>query len=728
MKIKGIKYIAPCFDQSGYARASRGNILALHSLGIPVTVSPISFEKIHPDLNEHGKIITSLVNKEIDYNIVIVHSTPEFWEQYKEPGKTMVGYTIWETTKLHPDWIGYINNNVEKVLVGCKWNKEVFEKNDITIPIGVVPHGVDVNDYKGIKPYSIKGVDDDTFVFYDVFQWCYDEQTRVLTKDGFKYFKDLKYEDEIATLNRSTEELEYYNPDKIVKFRRKDKMMRLVGAQFDVCVTPDHKMVVKEYAKNSYKVDPNKDWELKPLNEMVIESKNRGLAVSGKYRTKKNCKWIGEEKEFFEVPDSNIKINMDKFLEFMGWYLSEGSFEISPNYYRVAITQIKNDVYIKEIMDNISAMGFNPFIHKPHGKDILFNSKAFTIYLSGFGKCYEKAVPNWVKSLNSRQIKILLDSLFKGDGSNHKNGEWCKYVTTSKKLAEDVQECLLKIGFSGTISISDPTKKTPGKIDGRIIQGKRLQYTVSVNRENNEPSMYYADLQEVSYDGYVYCATVKNHAMLVERNGKILFSGNTERKHPLALIKAYWYAFQNPEDKVALVMKTHRSGYTEGEKDAIRSTVKRLKEVTPIDHYPPIYLILDMLSENEMSGLNARGDCYASLDRGEGFGLGPFQAAAAGNPIIVTGFGGVTEYAKESNSYLVDYVLTPVFGMPWSPWYRGDQLWAEPSVLGGAKALRDVYDNRDEAKEKAKKLQGGIGRRFSWNAIGKRIVKELEKM
>jgi len=40
----------------------------------------------------------------------------------------------------------------------------------------------------------------------------------------------------------------------------------------------------------------------------------------------------------------------------------------------------------------------------------------------------------------------------------------------------------------------------------------------------------------------------------------------------------------------------------------------------------------------------------------------PFTAGARGNPILVTGFGGTTEYAKEDNSYLVDYQLTPVFG------------------------------------------------------------------
>ena len=98
MKIKGIKYIGPIFDSSGYAQACRGNILALNSLGIPVTLQPISFEKMRPDLGEHGAILNSLRYKEIDYNIVIIHTTPEFWSKYKEVGKTNVGYTIWETT------------------------------------------------------------------------------------------------------------------------------------------------------------------------------------------------------------------------------------------------------------------------------------------------------------------------------------------------------------------------------------------------------------------------------------------------------------------------------------------------------------------------------------------------------------------------------------------------------------------------------------------------------
>ena len=168
MEILGIKYIAPLFDSSGYAKAARGNILALHKLGVPLTIKPISFEKIHPELGEDGKILKSLVDKTIDYNIVLIHSTPEFWAKFNEPSKTMVGYTIWETTKLHPDWVPYINNGAQKVLVGCQWNREVFRDSGVTIPIGVIPHGLDVEKYKDNLPYQIACMKEDAYVFYDI--------------------------------------------------------------------------------------------------------------------------------------------------------------------------------------------------------------------------------------------------------------------------------------------------------------------------------------------------------------------------------------------------------------------------------------------------------------------------------------------------------------------------------------------------------------------------------
>ena len=725
MKIKGIKYVGPILDGSGYAQANRGNIMALYNAGVPITLHPISFEQARPDLGEDGRIINSLIRADIEYNVVIIHTTPEFWSKYIEPGKVNVGYTIWETSKIHDDWVKYINNSVDKVLVGCEWNKEVFLESGITIPMGVVPHVVNTDVFKDIEPYTIAGVDENAYTFYSIFQWCYDEKTRVLTKKGFKYFKDLTYDDYIATFNNNTEILEYQKPEKIVRFRRKDKMISLQGHFFDMCVTPDHKMLVRNKKESR--------WYLKPLNELFSKGRDGRVIISDKYRAKKNCKWIGEESKAFKLPehDGNYpkregfpdEIPMDLFLEFLGWYLSEGSSYKAERGYVNTITQVTNKKYITEVFNCISNMGYNPFIKKD--KDVVFHSREMYNYLKQFGKANKKFIPEWVKRLSTRQIEILLDSLFKGDGSLYEDGRWVKYTTTSKKLAEDIQECLLKVGLSGAISESDPKLKKPGKINGREIRGSLTQYTVSVNRECNEPSMYYVKLEEIDFDGYVYCATVPNHTMLVERNGKVIFSGNTERKHPVSLIKSYWYAFQNKEN-VALVLKTYRSDYSEKEKDAIRLSIKRLKSMTPMDNYPPIYLISHMLSNDEIIGLHKKGDCYFSTDRAEGFGLSPFMAGACGKPIIVTGFGGSTEYAKPDNSYLIDYQLTPCSGMPWSPWYRGDQLWAEPDVYHASQLLQHVYNNREEAEEKGTKLQNYIRENFSYEVIGKRLISEIE--
>lgn len=371
MEIRGIKYISPAFDPSGYGQASRGYILALHKLGIPLTLAPVAFDKDSPAQGEADKILRSLINKQIDYNIVITHLTPEFWEQKREPDKFNIGYTVWETDKLHPSWPGWINK-MDMVMCSSEFNVEVFKNSGVTIPIISIPHGMDMSEFENIEPFQVSGVKPDAYKFYSIMQF-------------------------------------------------------------------------------------------------------------------------------------------------------------------------------------------------------------------------------------------------------------------------------------------------------------------------------------------------------------------TERKNPMALLKSYWHAFPNKEN-VALILKTYRSNFSEGEKDAIRATVKKLKEVSPADNYPPIYLVLDMLSRQEVLGLHKFGDCCISLDRGEGFGLSPAEGGASGNPIIVTGWGGCLEYAKPDNSYLVNYTLTPVSGMNWSPWYRIDQLWAEPDLADAAAKMRQVYQDQQSAANKGIALKNFISTELSWDKVANKMLDAIKSV
>ena len=88
----------------------------------------------------------------------------------------------------------------------------------------------------------------------------------------------------------------------------------------------------------------------------------------------------------------------------------------------------------------------------------------------------------------------------------------------------------------------------------------------------------------------------------------------------------------------------------------------------------------------------------------------------------------VLDYVNENTGYLISYTLTPVFGMPWSPYYKGDQLWAEPDVYHAAKLMRHVYNNREEAKQKGIALQRNLRKNFNYDVLGDKFIYTINKI
>jgi len=163
------------------------------------------------------------------------------------------------------------------------------------------------------------------------------------------------------------------------------------------------------------------------------------------------------------------------------------------------------------------------------------------------------------------------------------------------------------------------------------------------------------------------------------------FFSTVERKNPAAVIRAFRRAFR-PDDKALLVLKSINSDQHPAPRDALGRESEGSNIVFLDKH----------ISAAEMNALFASADCYVSLHRSEGLGLGMAQAMSLGKPVIGTNYSGNLEFMNSNNSLLVNYSMATMEEDS-GPYERGTH-WAEPDVEHAAALMRWVYEHRAESE------------------------------
>lgn len=198
------------------------------------------------------------------------------------------------------------------------------------------------------------------------------------------------------------------------------------------------------------------------------------------------------------------------------------------------------------------------------------------------------------------------------------------------------------------------------------------------------------------------------------------------RKNPEALLQAYWSEF-GADEPVCLVLKTYHRDNGFPDKENIKTLIAGVKQRMWLKTTPPIVLVHDSLSRDEVLGLHGECDCFVLPHRAEGWGIPHFEAMASGNACIATRYSGNLEFMNDNNSLLIDQHETPCYGMD-RPTYHGKMKWAEPHVDDLAKKMRQAYQARPPKgswdplfKEDPK----NVLEKFSWSEVGKLMAKEL---
>lgn len=364
---------------------------------------------------------------------------------------------------------------------------------------------------------------------------CYDEKTEVLTKSGWKYFKDVTTRDLIATL-KDGEYLEYNNPTDIISYKYDGLMYKIKTRGVNLLVTPNHNLYVAKgsYYNGKYKPPKRVDYDFELSTYTKFFNKNKAF--------KKDAKWIGCKQDVFELPayenfwPNNFGftnkicpekiIDMESWLNFLGWFVAEGCS--NSNNGEVAIAyNYKNELEINDVNEAIENIEFKFKAYKDYGISKIY-SKQLAIWLSENCGIHaeNKKVPNFIKELPPEQILIFLNSLYRGDG--HKSKTAHTLYTVSKKLSDDVQELLLKSGFSSKyyVRAARKNKNINGKFNCYCINWLKKSNIHNTANKGLSPS---SEEGLVDYNGSVYCLSVPNHVMMVRREGIPVWCGNSLR-------------------------------------------------------------------------------------------------------------------------------------------------------------------------------------------------------
>jgi len=205
----------------------------------------------------------------------------------------------------------------------------------------------------------------------------------------------------------------------------------------------------------------------------------------------------------------------------------------------------------------------------------------------------------------------------------------------------------------------------------------------------------------------------------------------SERKNPVALLRAFWSAFRGQRD-VRLILKTYCANTSRSEQERLHENIRKTKAEFPLrlhsngtiyeEDYPDVTVIDHLLGQDEIIALHQTCDCFVLLHRGEGFGLPIVEAMACGTPVIATNFYACQDYLTPCNSYPVTFHLEPVHSMSGFPWYDGSQYWAAPHIVDAIKHMREVYANTRAARQKGREGRRTIEQLYSCETIGRRFT------
>jgi len=315
---------------------------------------------------------------------------------------------------------------------------------------------------------------------------CVDDKTECLTEDGFKKYSDLIIGEKIVSYNINEDALELQALEHITINNYDGEMVHVKHRSLDMLLTPNHRCIVDRLTYRQSNGKRSKKFIPDIVKASNLNSQTYPLLSA-------------------TLRDSYPEIYSDDIIRLCGWILTEGS--IQNKLIKITQSHIVHSQYTAEIEQSLANLGAE------YTKRV--DQRRTDFYIRGNIRNellrlvpQSKPFPKWIVKLPTRQLRIMFDTLMKGDGAQ--NGE---YFWQSNNESNDVFQHLATIcGFRSHKA------RTAGH-DNAIFMPRRSRHA-EVRSGRNQ-------IFRENHKGIVWCPTVKNGAFIARRNGKVFITGNS---------------------------------------------------------------------------------------------------------------------------------------------------------------------------------------------------------
>lgn len=315
------------------------------------------------------------------------------------------------------------------------------------------------------------------------YTWCVPEDARVLTRRGWTHHKDLQPGMEALTYNLEHDAWEWQAIQEIARFAYDGMLMHVKNDDVHFPFTPDHRWPVRDH-----------NGERRIVSGYELRSNHALIQCAAHW---------GSGKDSVLTP---------REAALLGWIVTDGYHRARGNHHEMVIYQSPGK-HLGEILELVGADGAPRPPHPETGVVAVAVHAQIANRLAAV--CPSKAdLPSVVTRLDRTAAEAMYDAMLKAEGNRALGRQQTHFAQKHTPVLEAFQILSIMLGRPANISARGCYVKTHRHIKVSGTLGTEW------------------------YRGIVWCPVTPNGTWVMERNGKVVVTGNTRKNLPLQLVEA----------------------------------------------------------------------------------------------------------------------------------------------------------------------------------------------